>query len=128
MNILRLMIPLVLSLTLSHDVMAKTLVGKGATTGAIIGGGTGVGFGLIVWGVGSVAGSLFCSDSADANCNNKSSVPGPTIPLIYGGILGAAGAGIGALIGLAFHEDDIQVAPMVDPQTGAQGLMIHGSF
>lgn len=93
--------------------------------GAIIGGSAGLAAGLltdlIVYKVDSACGVF-------ASCNTVSTGAYVGIPMGFT----AFGAGVGALIGMAFKrknaENEVQVSPMVDPQTGTKGLMVHGSF
>jgi hypothetical protein len=125
MNMLSRVVLLVLSLVLLMPDVASAERKTRWLGGGIIGGSVGLATGLItdliVYKVDSACG-IFSS------CNTVST--GAYIGIPVG--LAVAGAGAGALIGMAFKRKNVDqavlVAPMVDPATGAKGLMVHGEF
>lgn len=92
--------------------------------GAVIGGSAGLVTGLAIDGF--IMGINAACDSN--NCSGTSTGVYVGIPLAWT----AVGAGVGALVGMAFKrktsEKNLQVVPVADPQSGTTGLMIQGSF
>lgn len=91
--------------------------------GGIIGGASGLALGLAIDGV---AYGISRGSCESATCKYGSSAPYFYIPVLTT----AVGFGTGALIGKAIKRKNntVQVTPMIDPQTGMNGMMIQGSF